>query len=282
MDFNKVSGLMNFGNTCFMNSSLQLLMCCQDLIQLLIDNPLDQNCYQQTFKDYFNVSTRSLGPRMLYNRYKTICGQYDGGTQEDANEYLTFLIDDLDTLITDVNIKERFKKLIKVQMSGNIVCSHCGFFKSWPIPENILMLSISGASLIECFNNTMKKESLDGDNQWQCDRCKCKRDAVKRIKITNIPKYLFVSLNRYEYSNGQIVKNCLLVDIPFSWAFGGYTYVIHGMICHVGDIQGGHYFSYVNRNNQWFFVNDREVKPITWEEISKTFNLVYMLLYTRL
>lgn len=271
---------MNFGNTCFMNSSLQLLFCCQDLVQLLLDSPVtNNNCYQQTVKDYFNTNTRSLGPRMLYNRYKSICGRYNGGTQEDAHEYLTFLIDDLDTLIEN----PIFKQLVKVQMSGNIVCSHCGFFKSWPIPENILTLSISGHStLLDCLNESMKTETLEGNNQWECDRCKCKRDAVKKVKMSNIPKYLFVSLLRYEYINGQIVKDNRLIDIPFSWDFHDNTYVIHGLICHIGDTQNGHYFSYVNRNDQWFMVNDREINTVSWEEISKTFHLVYMLLYTRI
>lgn len=281
-DLDKIVGLYNFGNTCFINSALQLLMSCKEMVTLFLSHDFSGNeifKYQQTFKDYFRKTTNYLGPKILYNRYKSLTASYDGYTQEDAHEYLTFLIDDLDTLLTDNILKEKFKKQIKVQMSGNIKCSHCGFFKSWSIPENILSLSVnSHSSLLDSLHDLTKIEKLEGDNQWDCDKCHCKRDAKKMITINHFPKYLFISLNRYVYENGQMERNNHVMDIPFSWS----DYVIHGLVCHVGNMQGGHYFSFIHRNNKWFFVNDKQIKEVEWGEVQKSFPLVYILLYTRI
>jgi ubiquitin C-terminal hydrolase len=247
------------------------------MISTEFDN-INVNKYRQTFKDYFAKSTRALGPRILFNRFKELHGGYDGYTQEDAQEYLTFIIDDLDTLINDSHLKE----LMVVQTGTCITCQHCGFFLVRKTPTNILTLSVhNNNNLIECLDEFVRVEMLQGDDRWNCEKCKCKRDAERRTVITKLPKYLFISLNRYEYLEGAVKKSERNIDIPLSWRFKGSDYVLNGIICHMGNSQNGHYISFVKRETGWHYVNDKQIEAVQWEEVQKTFPLVYVLLYTR-
>ena len=42
-------------------------------------------------------------------------------------------------------------------------------------------------------------EVLQGDNQYRCDQCKKKVDAVRRCCIGHCPNYLVVHLKRFEF-----------------------------------------------------------------------------------
>ena len=49
------------------------------------------------------------------------------------------------------------------------------------------------------FSNFLKKEKLQGENQYRCELCKKKVDAMKYLKLIKLPKILFLQLNRFEY-----------------------------------------------------------------------------------
>ena len=42
-------------------------------------------------------------------------------------------------------------------------------------------------------------EKLEGDNQYQCDACQGKRDALRGIELQELPPLLLLGLNRYTY-----------------------------------------------------------------------------------
>ena len=58
---------------------------------------------------------------------------------------------------------------------------------------------IYNTSLEMAFRNFLKKEKLEGDNQYKCENCDNKVDALKYLKFTKLPKILFLQLNRFEY-----------------------------------------------------------------------------------
>jgi ubiquitin carboxyl-terminal hydrolase 34 len=45
----------------------------------------------------------------------------------------------------------------------------------------------------------VEEETLDGDNKYQCDDCKCKVAAIKRTRIESLPQTLILHLKRIEF-----------------------------------------------------------------------------------
>jgi len=272
---NKITGLQNMGNTCFINSSLQLLLNCPLLVNQIIKSDNENlKKYKQTFEDYFRNTTNTLGPYILYKRYQKLNSNYIGISQEDAHEYLTFIIDDIDELSKDINVKNLFK----ISLISKVNCEECNNFSKVIISEKMLSLSIDNCeNLDDCFKKLYKKESLDNDNKWFCDKCNKKVYSYKEIYIDTISKYLIICLNRFIFDKNNITKNNN--NILFSKnIFTNYELI--GIIYHMGTINGGHYISSVTRDGQkWFLIDDTNIIETTYEKLEQINNNAYILLY---
>jgi ubiquitin C-terminal hydrolase len=275
---NKITGLQNMGNTCFINSSLQLLLNCPLLVNQIIESDNDNlKKYKQTCEDYFRKTTNTLGPYILYKRYQKLNNNYFGISQEDAHEYLTFIIDDIDELSKDINVKNLFK----ISLISKVNCEECNNFSEVIISEKMLSLSIDNCqSLDDCFKKLYKKESLDNDNKWFCDKCNKKVCSNKYIYIDKISKYLIICLNRFIFDKNNIIKNNN--NILFSTnIFTNYELI--GIIYHMGTINGGHYICSITRDGkQWFLIDDTNIIETTYEKLEQINNNAYILLYHKI
>ena len=103
-------GLMNLGNTCFMNSALQCLSNTQPLTQFLLsdqywqelntDNPLGMGgeiakSYADLIKAMWSGSHTCLAPREFKLAVGRFAPQFSGFSQQDCQELMAFLLDGL-------------------------------------------------------------------------------------------------------------------------------------------------------------------------------------------
>ncbi|KAJ2181317.1 hypothetical protein GGF45_001584 [Coemansia sp. RSA 551] len=101
-------GLNNLGNTCFMNSALQCLGHFSDLTQYFVsnvytselnrDNPLGMkgavaSAYGRLVKAMWDVGHGAYAPRMFKQTIAQWAPQFRGYNQQDAPEFLAFLLD---------------------------------------------------------------------------------------------------------------------------------------------------------------------------------------------
>eukprot|EP01038_Epipyxis_sp_PR26KG_P005667 gene5667-7824_t len=129
-DENGAVGLMNLGNTCFMNSILQCVSNTRQLTELFInngykhqlnlDNPLGHSgklaqVYAKLIKDMWSGSYTRIVPR----EFKTTIGefqpQFAGYEQQDSQEFMGFL---LDGLHEDLNRVVKKPHVNKIESNG--------------------------------------------------------------------------------------------------------------------------------------------------------------------
>ncbi|XP_038055515.1 ubiquitin carboxyl-terminal hydrolase 38-like [Patiria miniata] len=71
------------------------------------------------------------------------------------------------------------------------------------------------SSLEELLVHYLNPELLTGDNQYHCEKCRCLRDAEKRIEISKAPKVLMLTLMRFSYDVKTQSRCKILADVRF-------------------------------------------------------------------
>ena len=49
-------------------------------------------------------------------------------------------------------------------------------------------------------------DMLEGDNQYLCEKCDKKVDALKRTSFKKLPRYLMIGLKRFEYDYDRMMR----------------------------------------------------------------------------
>ena len=122
----------------------------------------------------------------------------------------------------------------------------------------------------------MKDEKLEGDNQYFCQGCQCKRDAKRCVRLCKLPPVLNLQLNRFifDMSTGRKKKLNSFVQFPQVLEMASYlreepsdenTYCLTGVLMHVGaEASHGHYIAHIQEpaTAQWFKFSDAQVERL--------------------
>lgn len=202
--------------------------------------------------------------------------------------------------------------LFQGQYASRLQCKVCNRTSTTYQPFSVLSIPMphdklnSSCSIIDCFNEFTKVESLEVDEQWSCPTCKKKQPSTKKLTITRLPKNLIIHLKRFD---NRLNKNNNMITYPFRldltefWAndFDGrlpagvtnelptrgqvppFNYKLYGVACHFGSLYGGHYTAYVDKGigKGWYYFDDTNYRTVKNPNEPITSN-AYVLFYKRI
>jgi ubiquitin C-terminal hydrolase len=296
MDYpNKISkGLANLGNTCFFNSILQLMYQCTVLNKLLVSNNINGtliNYYKDYINSYIN-SNNMFQPNNIVQHVSSLLGR-NGFQQEDADQYITFIIDTIIdefkdwakasniNLIPNKNMSliDLVTSLFTIKIEKELICPNCNYVSKTNDDINKLYLSLDhnnqNQNLDDLINN-YTFETLDDNNKWKCDKCNNRVNATIKRVIKKLPKYLIITLKRYKNNNIKIDNPILM---PYNYTYINKNYSMRGFVLHSGSTGGGHYVYYGNRDDSWYLYDDASVSSIDNNSINNISKYGYVYLY---
>ena len=234
-----------------------------------LESPLEE--LKNLFAKLSNTKDVAIDPSMfrssLQPRYKN--SHHEEDASEFFREYLDLIENPLQKALGKVNIKRLVDKLLTPflqnfidecfagEIANQIECNKC---KKGPKKiDKILDLTVNfnpkvldsktqKYDLISLIASVFETEIFEGQNKYFCDTCKELSElTTKTSKITKIPEFLIITLNRFYFdvAQNQRSKICDPVIVPDEFDFqeifiknsqirdGNHQYYLYSLIVHI-------------------------------------------------
>ncbi|EJY57700.1 AAEL017004-PA [Aedes aegypti] len=236
-------GLVNFGNTCYSNSVLQALYFCRPFREKVLEYKAKNKRTKETLLTcladlFYSIATQkkkvgSIAPKKFIARLRKEKEEFDNYMQQDAHEFLNFLINHINEIILAERNQAKgagtsgsknagtigggggslngdnpgqpqeptwVHEIFQGILTSETRCLNCETVSSKD--ENFFDLQVdvdqntSITHCLRCFSNT---ETLCSDNKFKCDNCCSYQEAQKRMRVKKLPMILALHLKRFKY-----------------------------------------------------------------------------------
>lgn len=249
-----MKGISNIGNSCYLNSAIQLLFNSPDFREIT-----KKTVFEQIIDNYYNNSQRGIfNPSNIKNIVAKYNNLFNNTDQQDSYEFMIFLLDIIDKILGN-SMKNILYDKFGIETTSNIKCklANCGRESENISTELFLILPITNnLDLSDSYRTYKSVCRLDNENAYLCENCNKKVVARKNTIITKWPDNLIIVLKRFDYNMKKDNRN---INIPLVWRHG---YKLKGGIIHMGSYGGGHYIYFGQEKQDWFIANDSHISKI--------------------
>ncbi len=314
MDTNKVFGIVNIGNTCFMNSVLQVLFNIKPLTDALLkiesSHPVIQQ-YQKILNYWKNNTTNKVVKLQNFCQALYEHTHFNQHQQQDAHEFIYTILDIIHENIkypviintthdpTDKTIKckeewinfcqKNFSVIIPTfygQIRNTKKCQNCS-------NESLTREQICGITLdahAQSMTNALDQYFMNNIIvDYKCEKCNEVQNVVQQKVFEILPEYMIVQLNRFEGINH---KNHDIFGFSSIMNLNDYVepefrdpkikYELCGIICHYGSMYSGHYnVIFKHADNTWYYADDEIVRKMTNVISQNVIRNAYLLIYQK-
>ncbi|XP_034521861.1 ubiquitin carboxyl-terminal hydrolase 2 isoform X2 [Ailuropoda melanoleuca] len=249
-----LAGLRNLGNTCLSNTRELRDYCLQRLY--MRDLSHSSNVHTALMEEFAKliqtIWTSSPNDVVSPSEFKTQIQRYAprfvGYNQQDAQEFLRFLLDGLHNEVNRVTVRpksnpenldhlpddekgrqmwrkyleredSRIGDLFVGQLKSSLTCTDCGYCSTvfdpfWDLSLPIAKRGYPEVTLMDCMRLFTKEDVLDGDEKPTCCRCRARKRCIKKFSIQRFPKILVLHLKRFSESRIRTSKLTTFVNFP--------------------------------------------------------------------
>lgn len=299
-DSRKETGLVGFKNqgaTCYMNSLLQTLYMLSAFRKAVYNMPLPEPSNDNTVPELSYALQKvfyelQFSPTVVKTKKLTESFGWDttdAFTQHDVQELKLILCDELAEKMKKIapDQQNSLSTLFQGKILNYIECVNVAYKSTGEEEFSDLSLNVKGCQNIhESFQKYTEVEMMEGDNKYRADGFEELQDARKGVKFLKLPPVLQLHLKRFEYDTTRDA----MVKINDRYEFeteidlscfvenstGDDVYVLHSVLVHIGDVNGGHYHAFIRpdidtsdtepkKASQWFKFDDETVSLATEE-----------------
>ncbi|XP_052861656.1 ubiquitin carboxyl-terminal hydrolase 36 [Anopheles cruzii] len=304
------AGMVNMGNTCYLNSTLQALFHVPAIANWLLSDVQHRErcddggsggsciiCAMAKTLEESQSNHSAIKPYLVYSKLRLVCKHLVQGRQEDAHEFLRYLVEAMEKSFLgryknskelDQYSKETtpLNQILGGYLRSEVKCLSCQHVSTTFQHFEDLLLDIRKASSIdEALELYFDRERLE-DMGYKCEACKRRVAATKQFSLERAPFVLCIQLKRFAMMGGKINKHVDLrsrLDLtPYSnqrtangaphGGGGKLIYRLTSMVTHLGSTQHcGHYTAIGQTDGGAYHVfDDSSVRPVGIQNVMST------------
>ena len=302
-----IVGMRNLGNTCYINTIIQLLFMITNFKYSIIDandnkepikNELldDDNFLHQLQKIFTYLLFTSYGeviPKDFIISSKTINGltkdSKDFNKMGDCQEYFINICDKIEKSLNNTKYKYLIENLFLGKICHRKKCNSCNIINYDFEQFNQISLEIKNLNNIyESLDNYISEEIID---DFECSNCEKKVQLKKNSLISSLPNILVIHLKRITYNlEGKLEKIYSKFEFPkilnlkkycienitneneniYKKKDDYYVYNLKCVIIHKGGAEGGHYINIIKDDkDKWYKFDDSKIKDFDIQNLEE-------------
>ncbi|KAJ8328683.1 deubiquitinating enzyme [Batrachochytrium dendrobatidis] len=229
------AGLINLGNTCYMNATIQCLRAVPELLEAMehIERPANQDAYcdlsvsMRSLLKELNDSGESILPMVFLQVLRSVFPQFgesnnQGFLQQDAEECWGQIIQALNEKIPGISVTgqvEKGKRFVEQYMTTETISTtHCTESESEPkttAVESFNKLRVNISAGVSTYLVSEIANSLIEKIEKNSPSLNRSAKYSKSSKITRLPQYLTVNFVRFQWKPQENVKAKILKRVQF-------------------------------------------------------------------
>ncbi len=235
--------LLNTGNSCYINSVLQIFLHSEELYSAL--------------RTVFPDANLLMTLKTLYTSFAGI----PLNAQDDSGLFLNWLLDKL----------EAHNKWFKQESMIKLQCLECGKKRfNELVRENYIVLHPSSTTVDNCID-LFNKKNISTKVQVMCDACGKDTKHKKTSRFTYIGNNVFMTIQAVHtnlaineafdiYSpNATVLEDGTMIDSEPET-----EYELRGFIVHRGNLNSGHYIAFIDDNDEGYTMySDDLIVPVS-------------------